>query len=307
MVARVALVVAASFAWLPPTQPGLTGQRGSRPADLLAAIETLAATGRTAEARRELAEWWTEQRSDAHVRVAARALWLRGRLATDPAEAARDFRRLLAEFPSSPYADLALLRLAQGARAAGDPEAEIRYLESLARAYPGSPGHKASLAWARGEEVRLGAQLDILTQGQAITTVLSATADSPSDTLGGAGEAAGGEAAGGEAADGAAAGDELDPPPSEPEATEEASPLPLRYSVQLGAFREIARAQSVERRAKESGLEVRIARLPDSQLLYVRVGRFVSQAEANELQARLTDLGFRTFVVRDADEERPAG
>ena len=100
---------------------------------------------------------------------------------------------------------------------------------------------------------------------------------------------------------------EVDDAASEVADTADAAAVPLSFSVQLGAFRERARAETVRQRAADRGLEARIVRLPDSQLHYVRIGRFGTQTEASALQARLTQLGFRTFVVRDADEELPTG
>ena len=296
--AALAVLLVSPFDGSPQTSP--------TPEELLSDITLLATTGRTEEARAQLADWWSSQRGEAMPRSVERALWWRARLQTDPLEATRDFRRLLVEYPSGPYADLALLRLVQGARASGDSVAEENYLESLARGYPGSPGHQASLAWARGEEVRLQAavlmdgRFDVVPGRLAAAPALDATDDMTAST-----------------SDAEMGGEGLErsdvnpkhPPPEADSGTEAGSPAgqpAARYAVQLGAFREISRAERLMDRAVERGLEVRIVRLPESELHYVRVGKYGIAAEADELQVRLTELGFRTFVVRDAHEERPA-
>lgn len=284
-------------------------QEESNAAEVLAEIETLAATGRTAQARDQLEIWWETERLNATSRVVERALWLRGRLQTKPEEAARDFRRLLAEYPSGPYADLALLRLVQGSRASGDAEGEREYLESLARAYPGSPGHQASVAWSRGEEVRLDVGLGVLAELDAPPP----SPPNPPSPLGPSDAASTGEPSPDEHPAAHAVREEPDTLESavveEPDTLESAvaNQTPeLVYSVQLGAFRDLSRAERLFERAVERGIEARVVRLPESQLHYVRVGRFGVQADADALQARLTELGFRTFVVRDAHEEEPA-
>ena len=253
--------------------PARTAGQAADAAERLAEIETMAAIGRTAEARRELEAWWRNDRADAPRRIAERALWLRGRLATDPAMAARDFRRLVAEYPTGPYADLALLRLAQGARAAGDTDAERQYLESLARSYPGSPGHEASLAWLRGEEATIESRFEPLPPPPDLPIVQPRSRAQETD----------------EEESSRSDEDEVEARP---------------YAVQLGAFRNRDGAESLRRRAVNGGLEARIVRLPGSSLLRVRVGRFTSSAEADRERERAVGLGFSAAVVDDANQER---
>ncbi len=110
-------------------------------------VEQFASTGRAEEARAMLLEWWGNDRSDASRRDLQLGLWLRGRLTVDPGQAARDFRRLVIEYPGGPYADLALFRLAQAAHAQGDRERARTYMTSLTRDHPGSPVRERAEAW----------------------------------------------------------------------------------------------------------------------------------------------------------------
>ncbi len=106
-------------------------------------------------------------------------------------------------------------------------------------------------------------------------------------------------------------------PPPPPARTNRASPPDVRpppgaaavgpFSVQLGAFADRGRAEALRRRAAEAGLDVRLATLPGSELVRVRVGRFDSSEEAHAILERVQGLGFTTTVVRDANREERSG
>ncbi|HIF23913.1 MAG TPA: tetratricopeptide repeat protein, partial [Gemmatimonadetes bacterium] len=110
-------------------------------------VERLASTGRADEARAMLLEWWENDRPEARRADLQLGLWLRGRLTVDPGQAARDFRRLVIEYPGGRYTDQALFRLAQGSLATGDGERARTYLASLTRDYPSSPVGEYAEAW----------------------------------------------------------------------------------------------------------------------------------------------------------------
>ncbi len=223
-------------------------------------VEELARVGRTESAREALQRWWDRSYAEASRRDAQRGLWLRGKLATDPAEAAIDFRRLVVEYPGGPYSDQALFRLAQAAFAQGDSAQAARDVERLQREYPSSAARREAEAWL--------------------------TAAGP-----------------------------LPPPPPRPSETATSGTSQARtaagsgaFSVQLGAFASRSRADALRARAAGAGLEVRLATLPGSDLIRVRVGRFGSSEEAHAILERVQDLGFTATVVKDANlEERPGG
>jgi cell division protein FtsN len=79
------------------------------------------------------------------------------------------------------------------------------------------------------------------------------------------------------------------------------------FSVQLGAFADRGRAEALRRRASETGLDVRLATLPGSELVRVRVGRFDSSEEAHAILERVQGLGFTATVVGDANREERSG
>jgi cell division septation protein DedD len=78
------------------------------------------------------------------------ALYWRGALAETAADAERDYRRVIVEYPLSPYADDALLSLAELEQARGDRAAAYQHLQRFVREHaPGPARARAGLAAAR--------------------------------------------------------------------------------------------------------------------------------------------------------------
>jgi cell division septation protein DedD len=78
------------------------------------------------------------------------ALFWRGALAETAADAERDYRRVIVEYPLSPYADDALLSLAELEQARGDRAAAFQHLQRFVREHPASSARaRAGLAAAR--------------------------------------------------------------------------------------------------------------------------------------------------------------
>jgi cell division septation protein DedD len=78
------------------------------------------------------------------------ALFWRGALAETAADAERDYRRVIVEYPLSPYADDALLSLAELEQARGDRAAAYQHLQRFVREHPASAARaRAGLAAAR--------------------------------------------------------------------------------------------------------------------------------------------------------------
>ncbi len=76
------------------------------------------------------------------------------------------------------------------------------------------------------------------------------------------------------------------------------------YAVQLGAFRDVERARTVEDQAREVGLRPRVVRVPGTDLIRVRVGRFLTSREASEAMQRIRGMGLEATVAVDADREQ---
>lgn len=243
-------------------------------------VEELARLGRVPEARALVGEWWRTAGPKASRRDVQRGLWLRGQLTSDAAQAALDFNRLVVEYPGGPWSDMALLRLAQAAFAAGDSAGAAAGVERLLREYPASPVRSEAEAW-------------LVTAGP-VPRPDSAAAPADTAAVGGAAAVAGG---------------------AQPADTTAPSPAPAQdtlapagtgeFTVQLGAFSTVARAQALLAQLSDAGFEARLARVPGSDLVRVRVGRFDAVEGAEAILWRIRDRGFTATVARDAHREEP--
>lgn len=251
-------------------------------AQTLERVDSLTREGLTAEAREVVAGWWERESGAASRRDMQRALWLRALVTPDPDEAARDYRRLVVEYPGGPWSDRALLRLGQAAEARGAWREAAASMASIVRDYPGSTAQDEARQWLERNRAR----------------VESAPSDPPPSRR--------------------AESAPEDAPPRRAEAVREESPPPQRsapaapaaspsgpYAVQLGAFSTAERARVLLERARRAGLEARLVELPGSALARVRVGRFTDPAEAARLRGRAITLGFEAVVVGDAARESP--
>jgi len=110
-------------------------------------VERRIVDGRTAEAREVLLAWWDREWDAAGRDARERALWLRGRLTLDPAEAAASYRRMVTEYPVGRFTERALHRLGSLAATVGDTLATGRWFAVLERDFPGSEGAREAAAW----------------------------------------------------------------------------------------------------------------------------------------------------------------
>ena len=113
----------------------------------LTEIEALAQYGRSNQARIELMAWWEESSDVASREERQHVLWLRGRLTVDPSQAARDFQRLVIEYPGGPFTAGALYRLAQEAYEREDTADFERYMASLSRDHPNASALAEAEVW----------------------------------------------------------------------------------------------------------------------------------------------------------------
>lgn len=251
-----------------------------QPPPSLDEVEALARDGRTVEAREKLAQWWQERGLKASRRDTQRGLWLRGQLTPDAAQAQLDFRRLVVEYPGGPYSDLALLRLAQAAHASGDSATAAEQVAQLVREYPSSPVRREAEAWlATAGPVPTPvaaahppdtARSAIDTARAAVDTVRAAvdTAQATADTTKGAPQQGTGQ-----------------------------------FTVQLGAFSTVGRAEALLAEVTRAGFEGRLVRVQGSDLVRVRVGTYDSADGAEAILGQLRDRGFPGTVSRDAHRE----
>lgn len=279
---------------------GITARPAAGQVPTLPRIDTLVATGDYDAARAALDRWWSAQESsDVPGSDMARALMLRAKLQTDPAEAESDYLALVLGYPASSLAPEALLRLGQGLLATGEASRAAAYLHRLTADYPGRAERPAAFLWlarAHSATRQYAAACQAAKRGLAdardprVAAMLRAEA--------GAACSVDGQAAG--RVEGRVQGSVAD---QQPPATGLARATG-EWAVQTGAFRQRASADALMERLRRAGYSPRLVRVPRNDLMRVRVGQFTTSDEASDLLTRLRDDGFDAVVVRDAHQER---
>jgi hypothetical protein len=258
----------------------------------------LAASGQGDEARRLVNAELAKARPGDPAYV--EALYWRARIAMAGDSAERDLRRVAIEFPTSPWADDALLQLAQLAMAAGNPTSAFTLARRLRSDYPDSDLRPQAALWAGRAAFDLGnprgacALLDSArTEGAADIEFTNRVAfyHTRCNALPPAGAAA-------------PPGADTTSPPAAPGIEPRQAPAPAadrgpRFAVQVAAVRTQAEAARVLRQLSGGGYEGHVAVGSDG-LRRVRVGAYTSDSEAREALPALRRLmGGRPFVVRE--------
>lgn len=208
------------------------------------------------------------------------ALFTAGILGADAQAITTNLQRVVVEYGRSPWADDALVRLAQFHFVNGDNVSAAQSVERLRRDYPDSP-HVA-----RGDLVGARAYFLLGQEPQGCELVREALAR---------------------------AGDDVElqnqvsfyagrcpaPAANDPAVGESATPAPRGYYVQVLAVRSATQVDEMLTRLKVMGFEARVAR-DTTGFLKVRVGPYATRAEADRARDRLrTRLGGEPFVVEE--------
>lgn len=212
----------------------------------------------------------------------AEALFAAGVVAGDLDSAQTYFRRVSIEFSGSPWADEALLRLAQLAFAQHDYAGTLRAAERVLDDYPFSDALGEAAYWAGRAHLELGDPARGCTRLRAAEAGAGANVELANrirfflQRCGAVAEA-----------DTAAA----------PARNADAAVGP-RFSVQVAALQSAAAADELMRDLAARGYAVRAVR--DGGFLKVRVGSFARRAQADALLAELKRaLGGEPFVVHE--------
>lgn len=216
-------------------------------------------------------------------------LYTQGGLAANTTEMQRAYQRLALEYPNSPWADDALLRLAQIEFAVNDPQGALRQVERLRADYPASPLLGIAALWGArahfaldnvaagcvlladglaraGDDVELRNQLEYH-RGRCGADGADRRADAP-------------------AAD---APTRVDAPP--------AAPPPVGWTVQLAALGSRATADELAAAVRGAGYEAVI--VSEGGLHKVRAGPWAERAEAAQaLETLRARFGGQPFLVR---------
>jgi len=214
------------------------------------------------------------------------ALFTAARIAHDAVAAATNLQRVVVEYGRSVWADSALVLLTQLYFAQGDPAATVQAAERLRRDYPDSPLKPRADFWgarayfdlkddAHGcpliQEALAGpvGGADVEFKNQVSFYAARCTNVTPTATSAVA--------------------------ESQPKAASNAG----AYAVQVLAVKSAATVDDMLTRLKVMGFDARVVR-DTSGLFKVRVGRYATRDEAQQVQRRLkTRIGGQPFVVEE--------
>ena len=249
----------------------------------------------------------------------ADALFWRAALAAGGADAERDYRRIVVEYPLSIHAGDALYQLAQLETARGDRASAITHLERFMLENPTHPDRaRAGLSLIRlllddGDTQRACRVLGRTEPGVSASDVelrnqfayfdprcagvdTTVARSTPKKTSPRAPESTASHATSRETPDASTK------PRETPEAVEKPRASGRRYTLQVAAYTDRAEAERLAKKLVARGMEARV--VGTSKLFRVRIGRFATRAaataEARELKAKKIDA----FVTETTGEEK---
>ena len=241
--------------------------------------------------------------------VYAEAVYTSGIVAATTADRERHFQRLVVEFNGSPWADDALLQLAQLNFAKGDLAGVTRNVERLASDYPQSEVIPEAAVWAARAYFRqqdTGAGCRWLANGLAHADTLDVELRNELTFLNGRCVAAGdttqgrsGAAAQGDTTQGRSGG-AVQPAPAPAPSTAPAPQRPSAWSVQVASSTSQANVDALIARLARDGFPGGYV-VKDGATLKVRVGNFSARAQVDQLLGRMRSKYPSAFVV----ESRP--
>ena len=250
---------------------------------ILAAVVQLATEGRSDSAR-VLVRQRLAQLAPADSLYPG-VLFVAGVISSDRDSALTYFRRVSIEFPRSPWADSAYLRLAQLAFAAGDAGATVRSSERILTDYPLSALRPEASLWAGRAHLELGSVAEgcqLLVQARDAAGVDVELANRAAYHLQ--------RCAAFMAAPDSTSADTAQPVRPPP-------PGRGAFSVQVAAVQTPTAADQVMRSLVDAGYDPHVVRDVDG-LFKVRVGRYANRAEAQRMVTALRrDIGGSPFVV----------
>lgn len=293
----------------------VTAQRALERAD------SLLSAGEFGPARTLLLEWQRANPPSAKVDPAlrARALFLAARLTEDAMQAQELYLTLSLSYPTAAETPDALLRLGQGLLAANENRRALAYLERLISDYPAAANRPQAHLWLARAQIATGnSSAACRTAGSALKSGVSgevATLLQNEERTACAAPAA-------EPMAPALVTPEPRPKaglpststpraataPAEARLPDANSAVPsadaARFTVQSGAFRNVQSATNIVSALRNKGLDARVAYLQNSELAYVRIGRFQNRADAVAHAARVKAAGYSAIIAEDVRRER---
>lgn len=306
MIGRCAVLAVIGVAATTGVGPALPAEVAAQ-APTLDRVDSLVAAADYAAARAAIEAWATAQTGRGAGAQQARGLMLRARLAPDHAAAEPHYLAIVLGYPIAPEAPRALLRLGQGLLVAGDHTRAAGYLQRFVADYPGHPERTIGLLWlarARNAARQSGTACGAVREGMLDTRDPDLIAMFRVEEAIACGRGADGEQARPVATPPATPRPAATTPVATPPAATPPAATAGRFTAQVGAYRQQQSVDEIVTRLRRAGYEPRVALVPGSSLLRVRVGRFGAAGEASRLVARLKASGFDAVVVGDGHQER---
>ncbi|HKO16805.1 MAG TPA: SPOR domain-containing protein, partial [Gemmatimonadaceae bacterium] len=233
-------------------------------------------------------------------------------LAATAADAERDYRRVIVEYPFSAHAGDALLALAQLEMARGDRTSATEHLQRFLLEHNDAPERARAGLWLgrlllEQNQLPRGCAVLLRTRAQVPATQAElrnqidyyATRCAGVDTV--SAPAAGRAPS---AARAPAAGTPGPAPRAAPSAAPTTPAIPAtvrRYTVQVAAYASRAAAEQLVARLKQRGISARVVS-PGTAPFRVRVGLYATEREAGALARELAAKGIEGFVTAEVVE-----
>jgi predicted negative regulator of RcsB-dependent stress response len=258
-------------------------------------VQRLAANGE-GEAARALVQREFEQAPTASPRF-IEALYWRAVVAATAADAERDLRTLIVDYPLSPWSVEALMRLAQLEMTRRDMDQALAHLNRVIVEHPNSPQRPRASFWIARVRFEQGQLAEACRQlGDAARTAPASQVELKNQIEYWSNRCAAADtamvaAALADTGKHAAAAAATNPPaPASP-----APPPKRQYTVQVGAYNTRSGAEALATSLREKGYESRV--FGEIAPFRVRIGRYATRSEAEKAASKLNAKKITAFAT----------
>ena len=266
-------------------------------------IQQLAANGQ-GDAARALAQQAVESAPTASPRF-VEALYWRAVVAATAADAERDLRTIIVDYPVSPYSTDALMRLAQLEMTRGENDKAMSHLQRVVTEHPDSPDRARASFWMARVAFQQGQSAAACRQlADAARTAADSNVELKNqieywqgrctgvDTLAKASRTDSGTKAGAGATTGAAVTKGAPPPAPAPNS---ASATKTMWTVQVAAYKAKSSADALVKSLKDRGYDART--YGTIAPFRVRIGRYDTRAKAESAAEKMNTKKITGFVT----------
>jgi len=266
-------------------------------------VQQLAANGQ-GDAARALVQQALESAPTASPKF-VEALYWRAVVASTAADAERDLRTIIVDYPLSPQSADALMRLAQLEMTRGETDQALTHLQRLITEHPDSPQRARAGFWIARVEFQQGQSAAACRQlADADRTAPAGDVELKNQIEYWSGRCVGVDtvaaradsgAAKGAAAKGAAAGTAAGARPGAPPPPPPAPAAKRQWTVQVGAYNTRPAADALVKTLKGKGYDARV--FGEIAPFRVRIGRYPTRAKADSAAQKLNAKKITGFVT----------